>query len=94
VEQEILEGIELVTRLLASFREVKNIYLGAAGHRAGLDRPIVKIRKVHPGRTLRYDLGSTAGIWRGDPAIYYSCILVDAVRIGAAHYRCAPSNYC
>jgi ankyrin repeat protein len=29
VEQEILEGIELVTRLLASFREVEKIYLGA-----------------------------------------------------------------
>jgi ankyrin repeat protein len=29
VEREILEGIELVTRLLASFREVEKIYLGA-----------------------------------------------------------------
>jgi ankyrin repeat protein len=29
VERDILEGIELVTRLLASFREVEKIYLGA-----------------------------------------------------------------
>jgi ankyrin repeat protein len=30
VEREILEGIELVARLLASFREVEKIYLGAS----------------------------------------------------------------